>query len=47
LSGRVDEVGDDLSKIKEMGADHVIFGFMGMHPKRVVETVKQLSRFVS
>jgi probable F420-dependent oxidoreductase len=47
LSGTVDEVGDDLHKIKEMGVDHVIFGFMGMDPKRVIDTVKQLSRFVS
>jgi probable F420-dependent oxidoreductase len=46
LSGTLDEVGDDLRKIKEMGADHVIFGFMGMDPKQVIDTVKQLSRFV-
>jgi probable F420-dependent oxidoreductase len=46
LGGTVDEVGDDLHKIKEMGVDHVIFGFMGMDPKQVIDTVKQLSRFV-
>jgi hypothetical protein len=46
LSGTIDEVGDDLRKIKEMGAEHVIFGFMGMDSKQVIDVVKQLSRFV-
>ena len=42
----IDEVGSDLRKIKEMGADHVIFGFMGMDSKQVIDTVKQLSGFL-
>jgi hypothetical protein len=46
LSGTIDEVGGDLRKIKEMGADHVIFGFMGMDSKQVIDTVKQLSGFL-
>jgi probable F420-dependent oxidoreductase len=46
LSGTIDEVGDDLIKIKEMGTDHVIFGFMDMNSEQVIDTVKQLSRFV-
>ena len=46
LSGTIDEVGADLRKIKEMGADHVIFGFMGMDSKQVIDTVKQLSGFL-
>ena len=46
LSGTIDEVGSDLRKIKKMGADHVIFGFMSMDSKQVVDTVKQLSGFL-
>ncbi|MFL6434376.1 MAG: hypothetical protein ACJ71O_11660 [Nitrososphaeraceae archaeon] len=46
LSGTIEEVGDDLRKIKQMGVDHMIFGFMGMDSKQVIETVKQLSRFL-
>jgi probable F420-dependent oxidoreductase len=46
LSGTIEEVGDDLRKIKQMGVDHMIFGFMRMDSKEVIETVKQLSRFL-
>jgi hypothetical protein len=46
LSGTIEEVGDDLRKIKQMGVDHMIFGFMGMDSKQAIETVKQLSRFL-
>jgi hypothetical protein len=46
LSGTIDEVGSDLRKIKEMGADHVIFGFMSMDSKQAIDTVKQLSGFL-
>jgi probable F420-dependent oxidoreductase len=46
LSGTIKEVGDDLRKIKQMGVDHMIFGFMGMDSKQVIDVVKQLSRFV-
>ena len=46
LSGTIDEVGDDLRKIKEMGADHVIFGFMSMDSEQVIDTIKQLSEFL-
>jgi probable F420-dependent oxidoreductase len=46
LSGTIDEVGHDLRKIKEMGANHVIFGFMGMDSKQVIDSVRQLSGFL-
>jgi hypothetical protein len=46
MSGTIDEVGDDLRKIKEMGIDHVIFGFMGVDSKQVINTIKQLSKFM-
>jgi probable F420-dependent oxidoreductase len=46
LSGTIDEVGRDLQKIKEMGASHVIFGFMDMDSKQVIDSVRQLSGFL-
>jgi probable F420-dependent oxidoreductase len=46
LSGTIDEVGRDLQMIKEMGASHVIFGFMGMDSKQVIDSVRQLSGFL-
>jgi alkanesulfonate monooxygenase SsuD/methylene tetrahydromethanopterin reductase-like flavin-dependent oxidoreductase (luciferase family) len=46
MSGTIEEVGDDLRKIKEMGSDHVIFGFMGIDSKQVIDTVKQLCGFL-
>jgi hypothetical protein len=46
LSGTIDEVGGDLSRIKEMGADHVIFGLRGIDLQQVIDTAKRLSRFV-
>jgi probable F420-dependent oxidoreductase len=46
LSGTIDEVGHDLQKIKEMGANHVIFGFTRMDSKQVIDSVRQLSRFL-
>jgi alkanesulfonate monooxygenase SsuD/methylene tetrahydromethanopterin reductase-like flavin-dependent oxidoreductase (luciferase family) len=46
MSGTIDEVGDDLRKIKEMGIDHVIFGFLGVDSKQVINTIKQLSKFM-
>lgn len=46
MSGTIEEVGGDLRKIKEMGADHVIFGFMTMDSKQVIDSVKQLSGFM-
>jgi probable F420-dependent oxidoreductase len=46
LSGTIEEVGRDLRKIKEMGANHVIFGFTAMHSRQVIDFVRQLSGFL-
>ncbi|MFY9799320.1 MAG: hypothetical protein WAJ93_26840, partial [Candidatus Nitrosopolaris sp.] len=40
--GTVDDVGDDLRSIKEMGVDHVIFGLTEPDLNRVIDTAKQV-----
>jgi len=43
--GTIDDVGNDLREIKEMGVNHVIFGLMDPDLDRVIDTAKQLSKF--
>src|SRR5919108_5788805 len=43
--GTVDDIGDDLLKIKEMGVNHVILGITETDLDRVIDTAKQLSKF--
>jgi alkanesulfonate monooxygenase SsuD/methylene tetrahydromethanopterin reductase-like flavin-dependent oxidoreductase (luciferase family) len=43
--GTLDDVGDDLQSIKEMGVDHVIFGLTEPDLNRVIDTAKQVSKF--
>jgi probable F420-dependent oxidoreductase len=45
FTGTVDDVGNDLLRIKEMGVNHVIFGLMDPDLDRVISTAKQLSKF--
>jgi hypothetical protein len=47
MSGTIDEVGTDLRRIKEIGVDHVIFGFIGVNLMRVIETANELSKCVN
>lgn len=46
FSGTVDDISDDLLRIKEMGVNHVIFGLTGPDPDRVVDTAKVLSKSI-
>ena len=46
FSGTVDDIGDDLLKIKEMGVNHVIFGLTEPDPDPVIDTAKQLSKSI-
>jgi probable F420-dependent oxidoreductase len=46
LSGTIEDVGEDLRKIKEMGVNHVIFGLLDPDLDRVIDTAKQLSKFI-
>jgi hypothetical protein len=46
FSGTIDNVGNDLRSIKDMGVNHVIFGITDPDLDRVVDTAKHLSKFV-
>jgi probable F420-dependent oxidoreductase len=45
FSGTIDDVGNDLEKIKEMGVNHMIFSLIEPDSDRVIDTAKQLSKF--
>jgi alkanesulfonate monooxygenase SsuD/methylene tetrahydromethanopterin reductase-like flavin-dependent oxidoreductase (luciferase family) len=45
FSGTIDEVGDNLRNMKEMGVDHVIFGLIDPDLGQVISNTKQLSKF--
>jgi probable F420-dependent oxidoreductase len=46
FSGTIDEIGNDLRKMKGMGVNHVIFGLTDPNLDRVIDTAKQLSIFI-
>lgn len=50
MTGTIEEVGSDLQRMKEMGVDHVIFGYNfspeGRDIGRVIDISKQLAKFV-
>jgi hypothetical protein len=49
MTGSIDEIGADIQKIKEMGADHIIFCYLlSIEEKDIKKTIgltKQLSEF--
>jgi probable F420-dependent oxidoreductase len=49
LTGTVDQIGRDITKIKEMGVDHIAFGYnfspLGKDIDRMIDLTKQLSKF--
>jgi Luciferase-like monooxygenase len=49
MTGTIDELGSDLKKIKDMGVEHVIFGYsfgpIGRDVDIMIDTTKQLSKF--
>jgi probable F420-dependent oxidoreductase len=45
LTGTIEEIGRDIQRIKEMGADHIMFAFVGLGLDKVVDITKQLSKF--
>ncbi|HET7390510.1 MAG TPA: TIGR03619 family F420-dependent LLM class oxidoreductase [Nitrososphaeraceae archaeon] len=49
LSGGVDEIGSDIQRIKDMGVDHIIFGYnfspIGKDVDKMMNISKQLSKF--
>jgi hypothetical protein len=50
LTGTIDEVSNDLKRIKEIGVRHIIFGYnfipIGRDIDKMIDMTKQLSRFV-
>lgn len=51
MTGSVDEIGGDLRRIKDMGVEHIIFGYsflpIGKNVNKMIDTTKQLSKFCS
>jgi probable F420-dependent oxidoreductase len=49
MTGTIDEIGSDLKKIKDMGVEHVIFGYsfgpIGRDVDKMIDITKQLSKF--
>ena len=51
MAGTIDEIGSDLRRIKDMGVEHIIFGYsflpIGRNVDKMIDTTKQLSKFCS
>ena len=49
MHGSIDEIGSDLERIKDMGVEHVIFGYsflpIGRNVDKMIDTTKLLSEF--
>ena len=49
MTGTIDEIGSDLQRIKDMGVEHVIFGYsfgpIGRDVDKIVDITKQLAKF--
>ena len=49
LTGRIDQVRSDIQRIKQMGIDHIIFGYnfipLGGDVDKMIDITKQLSKF--
>jgi probable F420-dependent oxidoreductase len=49
LTGTIDEIGADIKKIKDLGVDHIIFGYnfsgLGKDIDKMISITKQFSRF--
>ena len=49
LTGTIDQAGNDIQRIKQMGIDHIIFGYnfipIGRDLDKVMDITKQLSKF--
>jgi len=51
LTGTIDQIGGDLKRIKDMGVEHIIFGYsfspIGGDISNMIGITKQLSKFCS
>ena len=49
LTGTIDEIGKDIQQIKDMGVDHIIFGYnfvpIGRDVDKMISLSKELSKY--
>ncbi|MFL6411071.1 MAG: hypothetical protein ACJ71K_07485, partial [Nitrososphaeraceae archaeon] len=45
LTGTIEEIGEDIKRIKDMGVEHIIFALVGLELDKVIDTAKQLGKF--
>jgi probable F420-dependent oxidoreductase len=45
LSGTIEEIGQDVQKIKDMGVEHIIFAFANIDLDKVIEIAKIIAKF--
>ena len=49
FSGSIDEIGSDIQRLKDMGVDHIIFGYnfvpIGRDVDKMINLSKELSKF--
>jgi len=49
LTGAIDEIGRDIQRIKDIGVDHIIFGYnfvpIGRDVDKMISLTKELSKF--
>ena len=49
MTGTIDQIGKDIKEIKDIGVDHIIFGYnfssMGKDIDKMIDITKQFSKF--
>ena len=45
LTGTIDQAGSDIQRIKQMGVDHIVFGYIGSELDKMLDITKQLTKF--
>jgi probable F420-dependent oxidoreductase len=45
LTGTIDQAGTDIERIKHMGIDHIMFGYIGRDLDKILDVTKQLAKF--
>ena len=48
MTGTIDEIGSDLERIKDMGVEHILFGYsflpIGRNVDKMIDATKRLSK---
>lgn len=45
LTGTIDQASNDINRIKQIGIDHIVFGYMGNDLDKMLDATKQLAKF--